>query len=190
MKWWPFKIALNGMVKNSRLEHWQYLQKKRAAILVTIRPPLESAVSSLVFNRKNDELVHFKQITTYLRSYFLNYKALSEILLSKVPELMSNIFIVNYHMALNNPQKYVKRIVERAGLVVSKSQFQNAMENIDQDLYRYNQDFFEDNFKNWNRIIGADQIYNILLKQRNPWVAINDIEDKEWIPENKQIALK
>ena len=33
------KIALNGMVKNSRLEHWQYLQNKRATILLTIRPP-------------------------------------------------------------------------------------------------------------------------------------------------------
>jgi hypothetical protein len=167
------------MTKDNRLEQWQYLQEKRATILVTIRPPLESAVSYLVFNKKKDELFHFKHIATFLRNYRLHYKALSEILLSKVPGLIPNSFVVDYHIALNNPQKYIQNIIENTELNVSKLQFQNALKNIDQELYRYNQDLFNENVKNWNRIIGADQIYNILSTQENPWEIISGLEDKQ-----------
>jgi hypothetical protein len=171
------KLAFYGMIKGARDEQWQYLKEKRATILIAIRPPLETAVSFMAFNKNKNELIHFKHITSFLRNYRLHYKALSEILLSKVPGLLPSSFIVNYHMALKNPHKYVKSIIESAELTVSRYQFQNALENIDSELYRYNQNLFEENVKNWNRIIGADQIYNILSTQENPWKIISGSED-------------
>lgn len=174
-----FKIALAVMVEDKRVSHWQYLKEKQATILVPIRPPLESAVSNLVFNRNNNDLVHFRRITSFLRNYCLQYKSLSDILLSTVPQLLSNCFMINYHQALNNPQKYMQSIIDVVGLTVSESKFNDALKNIDSKLYRYNQSLLEEYVKNWNRIIGADRIYNILSTQKKPWEIINGLEDKE-----------
>lgn len=168
------KIALRGMIKSDRANQWQYLQEKHATILVPIRPPLESAVSSLVFTRQCDEVTRFKFITTFLRGYQLQYKALSKILLKEVLELLPNTFTIDYHAAQHTPEKYIQSIIDNAGLIVSKSQFKNALDNIDPELYRYNQDSFENNIKEWHRKIGSDLFYNILSTEQNPWQVIND----------------
>ena len=169
------KTALVNRIKDDQAYQWQYIQEKRATIFVPIRPPLESAVSRLIFTQNQyDETARFRLITTFLRNYQLQHKTLSEIFLNKVPELLPNTFTVDYHTALNNPQKYVQSIIDKAGLTVSKSQFEDALKNIDSALYRYNQELFDDNVKKWHRKIGADRFYNILSTQKNPWQIIND----------------
>ena len=174
------KTALAGMVKDDYANQWQYLQEKRATLFVSIRPPLESAVSNLVFNSQHDEITRFREITIFLRNYQLQHKALSELLLKKVPELLPNTFTVDYHTALNNPRKYVQSIIDRAGLTVSKSQFEDALNNIDRALYRYNQEIVEDKVKKWHRKIGADSFYNILSTKKNPWQIINGFQHEDY----------
>ncbi len=161
------------MIKDDHANQWQYLQKRRATILVPIRPPLESAVSNLVFTNTQHEIIRFMKITTFLRNYQLQLKTLSKIFLTKTPELLPNIFTVDYHTALNNPREYVQSIIDKAGLTAPKTQFDNALKNIDQALYRYDQDLFEDNVKKWHRKIGADQVYKILSTEKSPWQIIN-----------------
>ncbi|MBE0650711.1 MAG: hypothetical protein IH595_07695 [Bacteroidales bacterium] len=168
------KIALTGMMRDDRSHQWQYLRKKRATILVTIRPPLESAVSRMVFTNLPDEITRFKLITTFLRNYQLQYKALSKKLLTEVTELLPKTFTINYHTAQHIPDKYIQSIIDSAGLTVSKSQVKDAINNIDPKLYRYNQDSFENNVKEWHRKIGSESYYNILSTQKNPWQIIND----------------
>ena len=175
------KISLKGMIKDDRADQWQYLQKNRATILVSIRPPLESALSKLTFFRNQpDEITRFRQVTTFLRNYQLQHKTLSEILLTKVPELLPRTFTIDYHTSLNNPQKYVENITNRAGLTVSKSQFEAALKNIDRALYRYNQEIVEDKVKKWHRKIGADSFYNILSTKKNPWQIINGFQHEHY----------
>ncbi len=169
------KIALKGMTEDNRANQWQYLQKKCATILVPIRPPLESALSNLVFFRKQDnEIIRFMQITTFLRNYQIHYRKLSEIFVKKIPELLPMVFTIDYSMAQNNPLEYVQRIIDMAGLIVSQSQFNDALKNIDPELYRFNQDSFEDRVKKWNQKIGTDLFYHILSTEKNPWQVIND----------------
>ena len=174
------KIALEGMIKDDHGNQWQYLQKRRATILVPIRPPLESAVSNLVFTNTQHEIIRFMKITTFLRNYQLQHKTLSEILLTKVPELLPRTFTIDYHTSLNNPQKYVENIANRAGLTVSKSQFEAALKNIDRALYRYNQEIVEDKVKKWHRKIGADSFYNVLSTKKNPWQIINGFQHEDY----------
>lgn len=170
------KIALRKMVINNREDQWQYLLDKQTIILMPIRPPLESAVSNLVFNNETNEIMHFKKITTYLLNYRLEYKKLAETMLNNVPELIPNTLIVDYHLAHDNPQLYIQNIVKMIGISVTEIQFNNANSNIDPGLYRHKQQTFKENIWEWHRKIGADQIYNLLLKFNNPWKEINDLQ--------------
>lgn len=172
------KISLKGMTGDNRANQWQYLQKKYATIVVPIRPPLESALSNLVFARnRHDEIIRFRQITTFLRNYQIHYKKLSEIFVKRIPELLPDTFTIDYFMAQSDPPKYVQRIIDKAGLRVSQSQFNDALNNIDPELYRFNQHSFEDRVKKWNHKIGTDRFYDILSTEKNPWQIINDFSN-------------
>ena len=172
------KVALQNFINDNRESQWYYLKEKQATILVTIRPPLESAVSRLVFNNKQDEVSQFRWITTFLRNYRLHYQTLSKILVSRVPELIPGTYTIDYHQALNNPQKYVQGIIDKLELTVSKSQVDNAFKNIDSTLYRFKQESFNKDFIEWNQKLGADQYYDILSTQKNPWKTINAFKDQ------------
>ena len=169
------KVALRWMIEEDRLNQWQYMQAKNAVILVPIRPPLESALSRMVFRTSYDKIIRFTMITSFLRDYQLHFKALSRLLLTKVPELLPNIHIVKYSIACDNPQRYINDITDISSLIVSEVQFNNALGNIDPALYTYNQTFFEEDLLEWNRKIGADIFYDILSTQKNPWRLIDDL---------------
>ena len=131
------------------------------------------------FKNRHDEIICFRQITTFLRNYQIHYKKRSEIFIEKIPELLPNSFTIDYSMAQRNPLEYVQRIIDMAGLIVSQSQFNGALRNIDPELYRYNQDSFEGRVKRWNSKIGTDRFYTILSTEKNPWQVINDFPIKK-----------
>ncbi len=169
------KIALAGMVREDRMNQWRYLLARRAIILVPIRPPLETALSKMVFNPSHDRITRFKSITSFLRNYQLQFKAISKILVDEIPEILPHVHTVQHGCAYENPERYVQRIINTAGLSVSQGQLIDAVNNIDPALYRYDQEFFEKELWEWHRKIGAEVFYQVLSTREDPWQAIHEM---------------
>lgn len=172
------KIALDAMIQRDRIDQWRYLVEKQAIILITARHPLEIALSKQVFDAPKTGMARFVQITSFLRDYQLQFKALAEILVTRVPELLSNLHIVMHRLAYDDPQGYIEVFDEILGAGISTERKTAARRNIDPSLYRYRLDSVEDEIKEWHSRIGASSVYDALAGLKNPWPVIHAMELK------------
>lgn len=167
------KIGLSNMMLPTRLAQWTAWEAGDARIFVPFRHPLESAVSLRCFNPQMAERREFFiETTRFLYNYAQDYATLAMILTRHAPGLKARTALVPYDHHLDDPQGFVVGVCRHAGLSEDTTRQEQAVENIERDLYRVKLSDMPVEYQDWYERAPARQVYEMLCGSADPWADI------------------
>ncbi|MEP5154565.1 hypothetical protein, partial [Planktotalea sp.] len=168
-----FKSDLRNFLKDDIVETWQDAQNKISNVIVSIRIPCEQTRSEFQnfaetaqdkdFER-NARLEELRMSGEFLQTYQQSFQALEELLNGPLAVYRDRTFAVDYALARNNPEAYVRRVAQCANLELTEETLAPAMANIEASLYRNKSYDLSETQGQWARQTGAQAAYERIKK--------------------------
>jgi hypothetical protein len=160
------KIMYPSLIND--MDQWQWIREQNPHIFVTIRNPLEQALSRLKVFRIQmvSEKDVFMTVTKYLYSWTHQLRQCVEMLENEYTISLDRVSLIDYQEHIVSPEEYCRRVAECIDLEPSEEQWQAAIHNIDDELYRFRIGNISNKYQTWFESFPACQIYRELSKSR------------------------
>lgn len=159
------KISIKTLTgsNESDCQSWIEHQKNIQVIFVPFRRPLEQAHSYYnLVQARNKKPNEFVFITNYLKHYQRSYQRLTQLLSGPLFMLRDKVQFMHYQEAFDNPRGYMENISRALPAPVDKEKVEEAIANIEMDLYRFKINDLPLDHQVWEEKIGAMQSYRVL----------------------------
>lgn len=159
-----FKCDLERFIGSLDSAAIELAEKSIKAIFVTYRHPVEQANSFYQLRTHNsmNSRDKFIFVCEFYKNYAFEYPRLGRLLIDKLNNLRTRVLLVDFHDSVNNPEIYVKRIKQSAGLKSTPRQVDSAIQNIDPLLYNYKMEDMNPESLDWCEKLGALRVYEIM----------------------------
>ena len=163
-----FKTDLRNFVDQSATELWQNARADISCVLVSIRIPCEQARSETMDlagsegeygSPRRARIEELSLSGSFLKTYRQSFEALQTLLEGDLDAYRDCTFAVDYAQARTDPNAYVKRIADCAGLDANPQACARAAANIETALYRNKETDLRETQGIWARQTGAQSAY-------------------------------
>jgi hypothetical protein len=166
-------------------EQWAWFSEVLPTMFITYRHPLEQVLSgNAAFRHKQaGTQEHFVGITRALRNWTFRIGKSVRFIRENHPEWIPQIRFVGYHEHLEDPVAFVEKLAPHAGLSPDAACLRQAVENIDDTLYRFRINEVPAEYLRWYQAMSACRYFEVLR------TAPDSLWEMEWPDEPPARAL-
>ncbi|MGH1579291.1 hypothetical protein [Planktotalea sp.] len=166
-----FKTDVLNFVESDAIELWQGAIHQITCVLVSIRIPCEQARSEFLGtdvhpmpdgSMPSAKLAEFQFSTEFLQNYRQNFQTLERHIEGPLSCYGDRLHAIDYAQARIDPDRYVRRVATCAKLTPTDTEIEQAIDNIEEGLYRNKADDLSETQGHWAQRLGAQKVYEEL----------------------------
>ncbi len=161
------KMDLRNLVDEQQLPEWDSAAPGISRLIISIRDPSEQAHSELLATGRPEDLSSTKMKFAFVSNFLADYAkivcAIQELMEGSMRALATKMCLIDFSEA-RDPEIYVKRLCDLAGLRPQAEQVVAAVSDISPALYRVKHDEISAEEVMWAKRLGASDAYRSISR--------------------------